>query len=83
MYTIYIISDNEEGVLSKLCNLFSARGISIQTLHAQPLNNDGTLSSIEMTAEMNDDKVGVMREKILQIIPVKDVRISKITIMNF
>ena len=79
MYRFYIITDNNEGVLVKLCNLFSARGINIQMLHAQPFSDNQNLSSIEMTAELNDDKIVNMKEKILQIVPIREVTISKIT----
>ena len=83
MYSIYIISHNEEGVLVKLCSLFTARGLSIETLHAQPLNNDKSLSSIEMTVHINEDKINIIREKILQIVPVRDIKIFKITEIVF
>jgi acetolactate synthase small subunit len=74
-YKIYIESDNEDGVLVKICNLFSARGYSIETLHATPINHDKTISSIEMTVLLNQDKIPNIKEKLLQIVPIRDVKI--------
>ena len=72
---IYIISDNDEGVLVKVCNLFAARGFSIETLHAQPLNQDKTISSISITTSLPFDKLQNIKEKLLQIVPIIDVKI--------
>ncbi len=78
-YKFYIVSDNDQGVLVKLCNMFTARGLSIQILHAAPINPEKTLSSIEMTVEMDGEKIQNMREKILQIVPIRDVKVHQIT----
>ncbi len=78
MYKFYIISDNDQGVLVKLCNFFTARGINIQNLNTNSLNKENTLSSIELTVEMENEKLANMREKILQIVPIREVRVYEI-----
>lgn len=74
-YEIYIVADNDEGVLVKVCNLFAARGFGIETLHAQPINAEKTISSITMTVALPSEKITNIREKLLQIIPIHEVRI--------
>ncbi len=74
-YEIYIVADNDEGVLVKVCNLFAARGFSIETLHAQPINAEKSISSITITALLPSDKILNIKEKILQIVPVREVKI--------
>ena len=83
MYKLYIVSENEEGVISKLSNLMAAMGLSILTIYAQPLNDRKTLSSLEITLEIPENKVANLREKLLQIVPVREVRVFKITEVIF
>ena len=78
MYKFYIISDNDEGVLVKVCNLFTARGLSIETIFATPLTKGSNTSSVELTVEMSAEKLANLREKILQIVPVHEVRVYHI-----
>jgi|GEM_PF-4995636 len=83
MYKLYIVSENEEEVISKLSNLIAARGLSILTIYAQPLNDRKTLSSLEITLEIPENKVANLREKLLQIVPIREVRVFKITEVIF
>lgn len=77
-YEIEMIADNDEGVLVKVCNLFSARGFSIETLHAQPINTVKTLSSIIITSMLPSDKINNIKEKLCQIVPIREVKIFQI-----
>lgn len=77
-YDFYIISDNEDGVLSSICNLFSSRGFSIVSINAQPLNEEQSISSVNFSVHLPDNKIHNLREKLLQIVPIRDVQVYKI-----
>jgi acetolactate synthase small subunit len=77
MFKFIITSDNERGVLTKLCNLFTARSFNIKSLFANLVDEQKNISTIEITVDMPQEKVINMREKILQIIPIHEVKIIK------
>ncbi|QED23791.1 ACT domain-containing protein [Candidatus Deianiraea vastatrix] len=73
---VYMTADNDEGVLVKVCNLFAARGYSIETIHAEPLNEEKTISSIAIKANLPQEKLENIKEKLMQIVPIRDVKIA-------
>lgn len=77
-YSFHIITDNEDGVMSSICNLFSSRGFSIDSIAAQPLNDEKTLSSIIFSIDLPPSKINNFGEKLLQIVPIRDVKIYKV-----
>ena len=77
-YEFYIITDNESGILSNVCNLFSSRGFSIDTVSVQPLDSEKKFSSITLSLDMPGEKINTVREKLLQMVPIHEIEVYKV-----
>lgn len=77
-YEIFMTSDNEDGVLASVCNMMSARGFSIESISAEPLNAEKSLSFIKLRAMLPEEKIANIYEKLLQIVAIREVKIYKI-----
>ncbi len=73
MKRIYsIIVENQSGVLSRIANLFSARGYNIESLSVAPINEDG-LSRMTLVTEGNEqvlEQIGKQLNKLIDVIKV-------------
>ncbi len=73
MKRIYsIIVENQSGVLSRVANLFSARGYNIESLSVAPINEEG-LSRMTIVTEGNEqvlEQIGKQLNKLIDVIKV-------------
>ncbi len=73
MKRIYsIIVENHAGVLSRIANLFSARGYNIESLSVAPINEEG-LSRMTIVTEGNEqvlEQIGKQLNKLIDVIKV-------------
>jgi len=73
MKRIYsIIVENQAGVLSRIANLFSARGYNIESLSVAPINEEG-LSRMTIVTEGNEqvlEQIGKQLNKLIDVIKV-------------
>ena len=73
MKRIYsIIVENESGVLSRVANLFSARGYNIESLSVAPIDEEG-LSRMTIVTEGNEqvlEQIGKQLNKLIDVIKV-------------
>ncbi len=68
-----IFVENEFGVIQRVTNLFSARGISINSIHTQPVDIKTNVSQISITLSENRDKVDLLQKLLMRIIIVHEV----------
>ena len=69
-----IIVENEPGVLSRVANLFSARGFNIEELNVAPIN-DPNLSRMTLVTEGDDavlEQIGKQLNKLIDTIKVTE-----------
>ncbi len=73
MKRIYsIIVENESGVLSRVANLFSARGYNIESLSVAPIDEEG-LSRMTIVTDGNEqvlEQIGKQLNKLIDVIKV-------------
>ncbi len=73
MKRIYsIIVENQSGVLSRIANLFSARGYNIESLSVAPINEEG-LSRMTLVTDGNEhvlEQIGKQLNKLIDVIKV-------------
>ncbi len=73
MKRIYsVIVENQSGVLSRIANLFSARGYNIESLSVAPINEEG-LSRMTIVTEGNEqvlEQIGKQLNKLIDVIKV-------------
>lgn len=69
-----IIVENEPGVLSRVANLFSARGFNIEELNVAPIN-DPNLSRMTLVTEGDDavlEQIGKQLNKLIDTIKITE-----------
>ncbi len=73
MKRIYsIIVENESGVLSRVANLFSARGYNVESLSVAPIDEEG-LSRMTIVTDGNEqvlEQIGKQLNKLIDVIKV-------------
>ncbi len=72
-YTLFMIADNETGVLARVTALFSARGYLIQSLTAGEIDAAKHLSCITITTFGTPAVVDQIRAQVLKIIAIREV----------
>jgi len=60
-HVISILMENESGALSRVANLFSARGYNIESLTVAP-TDDPTLSRLTLVTYGNEQIIGANRQ---------------------
>ncbi|WP_022669730.1 acetolactate synthase small subunit [Hippea alviniae] len=69
-----IIVENQSGVLSRVANLFSARGYNIESLSVAPINEEG-LSRMTIVTEGDErilEQIGKQLNKLIDVIKVHE-----------
>lgn len=74
-HTLFMIADNETGVLARITALFSARGYTIQSLTAGEIDAANHLSCITITTFGTPAVVEQIRAQVLKIIAIREVMI--------
>lgn len=72
-YTLYILVENQAGVLSKISGLFSRRGYNIDSL-AVGVTNDPRVSRITVVANGDEYVVEQIEKQLNKLIPVIKVK---------
>lgn len=73
LYTLFLLSDNETGVLARVTALFSARGFGIQNITAGEINEDKHLSCIAITTEGTPSAIVQIQAQLEKIVAVRSV----------
>lgn len=75
-HTIYILVENQAGVLSKITGLFSRRGFNIESL-AVGVTTDINVSRITIVADGDEYIAEQIKKQVNKLIPVLEVKILK------
>lgn len=75
-HTIYILVENQAGVLSKITGLFSRRAFNIESL-AVGVTTDHNTSRITIVAEGDEYIAEQLKKQLNKLIPVLEVKILK------
>ncbi len=73
LHTLFILSDNERGVLARVTALFSARGYQIQNITAGEINEAQHLSCIAITTEGTAETIAQIKAQVEKIVAVRSV----------
>lgn len=73
-HTIYILVENQAGVLSKITGLFSRRGFNIESL-AVGVTTDNNTSRITIVADGDEYIAEQIKKQLNKLIPVLEVKI--------
>jgi len=77
-HIISILVDNEAGALARIVDLFSGRGYNIESLNVAPINQEKTLSRVNIGTFGTDKTVDLICKLLNRIVPVhKAAEISK------
>ena len=77
-HIISILVDNEAGALARIVDLFSGRGYNIESLNVAPINQDKTLSRVNIITFGTDKTVDLICKLLNRIVPVhKAAEVSK------
>lgn len=77
-HVISILVDNEAGALARIVGLFSGRGYNIESLNVAPVNQEKTLSRVNITTYGTSATVDLICKLLNRIVPVhKAAEISK------
>jgi acetolactate synthase-1/3 small subunit len=69
-HVISILVDNEFGALTRVVELFSARGYNIESLNVAPISEDKKLSRINITTIGTTKTVDLICKLLHRIVPV-------------
>jgi len=73
LYTLFMLSDNERGVLARVTALFSARGYQIQNITAGEINEAEHLSCIAITTEGTPATIAQIKAQVEKIVAIRSV----------
>jgi len=73
LYTLFMLSDNERGVLARVTALFSARGYQIQNITAGEINEAQHLSCIAITTEGTPATIAQIKAQVEKIVAIRSV----------
>jgi acetolactate synthase-1/3 small subunit len=77
-YVISVLVDNEAGALARIVGLFSGRGYNIESLNVSPVNQEKTLSRVNITTFGTPETIDLICKLLNRIVPVhKAAEISK------
>ncbi len=72
-HTLFMLSDNETGVLARVTGLFSARGYLIQSLTAGEINEARHLSCITITTTGTAPVIAQIKAQLEKIVAIREV----------
>lgn len=75
-HTIYMLVENQAGVLSKITGLFSRRGFNIDSL-AVGVTADSNISRITIVADGDEYVAEQIQKQVSKLIPVIEVKLLK------
>jgi len=73
LHTLFMLSDNEPGVLARVTALFSARGYQIQNITAGEINEAQHLSCIAITTEGTTETIAQIKAQVEKIVAIRSV----------
>ena len=73
LHTLFMLSDNEPGVLARVTGLFSARGFQIQNITAGEINEAKHLSCIAITTEGTPQTIAQIKAQVEKIVAIRSV----------
>jgi len=77
-HVISILVDNEAGALARIVGLFSGRGYNIESLNVAPVNQEKTLSRVNITTYGTPATIDLICKLLNRIVPVhKAAEVSK------
>jgi acetolactate synthase-1/3 small subunit len=77
-HVISILVDNESGALARIVDLFSGRGYNIESLNVAPINQEKTLSRVNITTFGDDKTIDLICKLLNRIVPVhRAMEVSK------
>lgn len=68
-----IFVENEFGVIQRVTNLFSARGISIDTIHTTPVDVPANVSQVSISLSESCSKIELLQKLLMRILIVHEV----------
>ena len=68
-----IFVENEFGVIQRLTNLFSARGMSIETIHTTTVNVDQNISQVSISLYESKKNIELVQKLLMRILIVHEV----------
>ena len=77
-----IFVENEFGVIQRVTNLFSARGISIDSIHTTPVDVAANVSQISISLLEDATKVELIQKLLMKLLIVHEVRHIEIPMME-
>lgn len=70
---ICVYVENEFGVIQRLTNLFSARGMSIDSIHTTPIDVKENVSQVSFSLVENISKIELIQKLLMKIMIVQEV----------
>ena len=72
-HTIAVLVDNEPGVLARVIGLFSGRGYNIESLTVAAVNEDASLSRINIVATGTPMVIEQIKAQLSRLVPIRSV----------
>ena len=69
-----IFVENEFGVIQRLTNLFSARGMSIETIHTTTVDIPENISQVSISLYESEKNIELIQKLLMRILIVHDVK---------
>jgi len=69
-----IFVENEFGVIQRLTNLFSARGMSIDTIHTTTVDTIANISQVSISLYESEKNIELVQKLLMRILIVHDVK---------
>jgi acetolactate synthase-1/3 small subunit len=69
-----IFVENEFGVIQRLTNLFSARGMSIETIHTTAVDTLENISQVSISLYESEKNIELIQKLLMRILIVHDVQ---------
>ena len=69
-----IFVENEFGVIQRLTNLFSARGMSIETIHTTTVDASENISQVSISLYESEKNIELVQKLLMRILIVHDVK---------
>ena len=69
-----IFVENEFGVIQRITNLFSARGMSIDTIHTTTVSSSNKISQVSISLQESEKNIELMQKLLMRILIVHEVQ---------
>ena len=77
-----IFVENEFGVIQRVTNLFSARGMNIDTIHTTPIDSVANVSQISISLMETEKNIELIQKLLMRLLIVHEVHHIEIPIVE-